>query len=396
MDKLIRKTYQATETKAIDNSRSLLVKISTNSPDRSKDVVFPNGAVLENYLKNPVVALAHKYDGLSIAKTDELQVTDDGIVAKVTFPDKGVYPIADTVYELYKGGFMNAWSIGFIPLEVEDLDGGGREFKKWELLEYSAVLVPDNPEALTLLRSKGINTKALEEIMHEKGVIPFKETPTSDSDTPWDSSLEVREASVEDLKIMCAWFDSDNPDIKQSYKLPHHKASGEHPVVLRGVYAAMGALLGARGGVDIPDGDRKGVYSHLAKHYKQYDQEPPEFREYSKEELEKLFSEEKIEDRQPGHVEKEGRVLSEKNRKLITTTIGQMKAAIDALSALLKATEPTHTETGKTVHRHVAALRQADKIIGIVLRDIRADGELGKVPDDSRMPVEVGAKGGEK
>ena len=89
-------------------------------------------------------------------------------------------------------------------------------------------------------------------------------------------------------------------------------------------------------------------------------------------------------------------MLSGKNRRLVSTTIGQMKIAIDALGELLRATVPTHNETGKTVHRHVAALRQADKIIGIVLRDIKADGELGKVPDDSRLPLVVGMKGGEK
>jgi len=39
----------------------------------------------------------------------------------------------------------------------------------------------------------------------------------------------------------------------------------------------MGALMGARGGVDIPDGDRRGVYSHLAKHYRDdFDEEPPD------------------------------------------------------------------------------------------------------------------------
>lgn len=437
MDKVIRKTYQATETKAVDDSRSLLVKISTSSPDRSRDIVIPSGAVFDNYLRNPVVALAHKYDGLSIAKTEELQITNEGIVAKVTFPEKGVYPVADTVYELYKGGFMNAWSIGFIPLEIEDIEGGGHEFKKWELLEYSAVLVPDNPEALTLLRSKGIDTKEVEDLLSEKGVIPFKDTPTASPDTAWDGSAEVKDATVEDLKVMCAWYDNANPDIKTSYKLPHHKAGGDHPVVLRGVYAAMGALLGARGGVNIPDSDRKGVYNHLAKHYQQYNQEPPAFKEYTEEELKGLFGEKASEDHKiVSNIEvdakenkvkiiftngdtsvydgdknfiehtdellkayretKEGRVLSEKNRKLIAATMGQLKSVLVALDQLLKATEPSQDEAGKTVHRHVAALRQADKIIGIVLRDIRADGELGIVPDDSRMPVAVGAKGVEK
>ena len=44
----IRKTYQA-ETKASDTDRSLIVKITTSNPDRSKDLVNPMGAVLDNF-----------------------------------------------------------------------------------------------------------------------------------------------------------------------------------------------------------------------------------------------------------------------------------------------------------------------------------------------------------
>jgi len=35
------------------------------------------------------------------------------------------------------------------------------------------------------------------------------------------------------------------------------------------------ALLGARGGVDIPSGDKRAVYNHLAAHYKEFDKVPP-------------------------------------------------------------------------------------------------------------------------
>lgn len=331
MDKVIRKTYQATETKAVDDSRSLLVKISTSSPDRSRDIVIPSGAVFDNYLRNPVVALAHKYDGLSIAKTEELQITNEGIVAKVTFPEKGVYPVADTVYELYKGGFMNAWSIGFIPLEIEDIEGGGHEFKKWELLEYSAVLVPDNPEALTLLRSKGIDIEPLKKALDS--LEEKKEVKNEEAKEKEDEKQTEDQKTVSNIEI-----DAKENKVK---------------------------LLFVNGETAEYGGDENFI-AHT-------------------DELLKAYRE-----------TKEGRVLSEKNRKLIATTMGQLKSVLVSLDQLLKATEPSQDEAGKTVHRHVAALRQADKIIGIVLRDIRADGELGKVPDDSRMPVALGAKGVEK
>jgi hypothetical protein len=41
------------------------------------------------------------------------------------------------------------------------------------------------------------------------------------------------------------------------------------------VKAAMGSMMGSRGGVDIPEADRKACYSHLSKHYDQFGKEPP-------------------------------------------------------------------------------------------------------------------------
>ena len=58
--------------------------------------------------------------------------------------------------------------------------------------------------------------------------------------------------------------------------MPHHDIiDGRLCVVWRGVAAAMAALMGARGGVDIPAADKRSVYTHLARHYAQFDREPP-------------------------------------------------------------------------------------------------------------------------
>lgn len=110
-----------------------------------------------------------------------------------------------------------------------------------------------------------------------KGVIPFKGYETLPESTEWDGPGEVAKAEIEDLKIMATWFDAEKPEAKSSYKLAHHRQM-DKKVVWRGVAAAMASLLGARGGVKVPDNDRKGIYDHLAKHYKQYDKEVPEYR----------------------------------------------------------------------------------------------------------------------
>jgi hypothetical protein len=323
MKKLIRKTYQA-ETKALEDSdRTLIVKISTASPDRSNDVVMPMGMMVDNYLKNPVVAFAHNYSGLAIGKTLEIQKSDDGIIAKVEFVPKGVYPLADQLFEMYKGGFMNAWSIGFIPKKHADRDDGGRDFEEWELLEYSAVLVPDNPEALTLLRSKGVDVETLEKAM----------------------KVVVSEEEVKEDK---------NNDKKQVNSVVNFEVNAKEKTI---------TLI-------MSNNDR--VAFNTSDDYLTY-----------------------LADILKSHQEfKEGRVLSEKNRKLIASVIDQMNAVIKAMQALLDATEKEpkeiHDERHKMVVDLTAALKVADQVIGRALRDVKSKGELGKDPDDTRVPVAKG------
>jgi flagellar motility protein MotE (MotC chaperone) len=77
-----------------------------------------------------------------------------------------------------------------------------------------------------------------------------------------------------------AWFDENDPENFGAYKLPHHDiVNGRFSVVWRGVAAAMAALKGARGGVDIPAGDREAVYNHLRRHYEEFEREAPELSE---------------------------------------------------------------------------------------------------------------------
>lgn len=143
--------------KEVDPTRTLAIRISTVNPDRSKDVVIPSGGKLNNYLANPVVAAFHNYNNPSVGKTVTIAVSDTDIVVLMEFPPVGVNPQADMLHELYKGGFQNAASIGFIPLTWEPIPQGGYKFLSWEMIEWSLVLVPDNPEAVKMLKSKGLD-----------------------------------------------------------------------------------------------------------------------------------------------------------------------------------------------------------------------------------------------
>jgi len=271
---------------------------TTPEVDRYGDIIEMDGWEIDNYLKNPVFLWAHDYKQPPIGKALAVEKTPRGLVFRIRFAEPEIYPFADTIYKLYLGGYLRATSVGFRDLEREPItDQDGRQtgwrYKRQELYELSAVPVPANPNALMLAVQKGVLTPGEveevmgvpyeEDLMQEagiKGVIPFKAYPTEPEDAPWDGPAEIKAAEVEDLKVICTWYDSEKPDVKSSYKLPHHRAKG-YRVVWRGVSAAMAALLGARGGVDVPEKDRQGIYDHLVQHYAQFDKEPPEFRAYA-------------------------------------------------------------------------------------------------------------------
>ena len=69
-----------------------------------------------------------------------------------------------------------------------------------------------------------------------------------------------------------AWRDPNgDPSTKADYKLGHHEVSADGTpgaANVKGCIAVIAALHGARGGVNIPDADRKAVYAHAAQHLK--------------------------------------------------------------------------------------------------------------------------------
>jgi hypothetical protein len=294
--------------------------------DRDHDIIKADGWKFENYLKNPVFLPFHNSWTVPAAKC--VGITRGSGMAGVSFdikfasiedlctnPDTPSQEalLADTLYNAYMNGFMSAVSIGFIVLESEENDSGenkdlpswqrGRIFTSQEMIELSAVAIPANPNALIQARSfKGwkagqfdILKTILSPAKKIKGAIAYKKFPLADKDSAWDGATVVKEADVDDLKVVCAWFDSDNAEDKGAYKLPHHLGSADgHKTVWAGVKAAMGALLGARGGVGIPEGDKEKVHAHLSKHYKEFDEEAPELKSYSATELKAMFPAEEL------------------------------------------------------------------------------------------------------
>ncbi|MDP9862315.1 MULTISPECIES: hypothetical protein [Streptosporangium] len=108
-------------------------------------------------------------------------------------------------------------------------------------------------------------------------VTRFQDLPLADRDRHWDGDAadkHVRKwAGAEEepgakYRDAHVWYDGDNADNFESYKLPiADVVDGELKAVPRAVMAAAAVVQGARGGVDVPEEDIGRIKSHLAKYY---------------------------------------------------------------------------------------------------------------------------------
>ena len=133
--------------------------ISTAAVDRERDSVSVQGWDLDAYRQNPVVLWAHDGSELPVGRC--VEIGDDGVAlrASVEFVPADmplVGPKAEAILRMSRTGFLNATSVGFRPLEFElakdrmDEDDWFPPFNfiRQELMEFSIVSIPCNPEAL--------------------------------------------------------------------------------------------------------------------------------------------------------------------------------------------------------------------------------------------------------
>lgn len=163
----LRKAFVA-ECRAIDpETRSVDFVISTASVDRMGDTVSVDGWKLDTYRKNPVVLWAHDASMLPIAKASNVRVEDGKLKARAEFAPKEMSGMANAVFEMIRGGFLSATSVGFAPLKYAFSEAADRKFGidfiEQELLEFSIVPIPANSEALIEARSAGIDIEPVRE-----------------------------------------------------------------------------------------------------------------------------------------------------------------------------------------------------------------------------------------
>jgi len=317
--------------------------LTSKTVDRDSEVILPDGGDVEEFKTNPVFLWAHDIWSPSIGKvlTKTMNINHLRMSADVQFDLDD--PFAALIFNKYAKGHLNAGSIRFRPTQVSPdpvMKGQkGVTIEKWKLLEFSAVPVPANPQALAQIQ------KGFEEIDDHR----VKEWGKQLSEMePSNAAKEITEENLNlvDLYIKMintgkgddapeqkqgrltrdepipfqATFDANGNEVSQTsssnptadikyvqveedtFKLTDHVMDQIEASVLAGIQKAMNpllmdefkyvdkdgepqwvllanAMINLFHNKTLPDYQKKYVYDHLAANYKKFDRKPPAFEE---------------------------------------------------------------------------------------------------------------------
>jgi hypothetical protein len=222
------------ETKDL-GERKMEFHASGEGVDRDGDIIRADGWDTKNWRKNPVFLWSHARSMPPLARGLSDSIADKSLDIAVEFAQKGVdyedwptvIPSPETVYLMYKGGFMRAVSVGFMPEkyavpespeERQNLGLGrwGVEYLKQELLELSAVTVPANPNALRLALSSGLIEQSQAEVWEKLIDNPHRELLEKCADELVDIFIDKATEVVKFIEE-----EDDNEDTKtRSFVVP--------------------------------------------------------------------------------------------------------------------------------------------------------------------------------
>lgn len=195
------------ESKALKNG-DVESYVSTEDPDRVGDVILAAGWQLDNYRKTGSPVLFGHHYGITpgggiphIGNAIEMEVQGKGLWSVTRFHEKTQLSRESAM--LAREGIMPAWSVGFNPTKAPKLrrkddeeDGEiiGFVFDEVELLEYSLVPVPCNPECTSRaakMYQKGTIGHAMFTLIRDAGSLhnPPAAQPVTDGDDAADDIL---------------------------------------------------------------------------------------------------------------------------------------------------------------------------------------------------------------
>jgi Caudovirus prohead serine protease len=204
-DRTIGRVLKQATIDEVDDNRTAEFIASSNREDRYGDIVEQTGWDLADFWLNPVFLWGHASYQPPIGWVREFGVIDEGnkTKAKVEFLPEGVDDFADKLFELTKIRAIRTVSVGFIPLEMEDItDDKGRwmgfRFLRNQLIELSLCSVPANPDAVQLARSLDTNPAFLRRVCD----LPTPESLVTLSENPPSAREQVGKFTRRNLAML--------------------------------------------------------------------------------------------------------------------------------------------------------------------------------------------------
>jgi len=291
--------------------KKLIAIASTPNADRMGDSLPLDKWDLKNFKNNPVLQAGHDYKPqFTIGIAKNIKVENNQLTFEPVF--HGITALARETKTMYDEGFLKAWSVGFIPGD-QKYDKESGEFitiGKNELLEVSAVAVPANAEALTELKSFDNETEKSNPSISIKSWIKkeLKKELEKDIEKEDEKEDEKEEEEVEDEEL-----EEEEKEEKEEIK--------------------------------------ESVIKEDKKEEKEKEEE--EEKEEEKDEDEKI-EDEKVEEKKQNKSnvkEKAGKIISEKNKKIIQNRITNLKDTVSTLEKLLDISEKPKEAPKKKINQ---------------------------------------------
>jgi len=176
-------------------SREVVACISSSCVDRDKEIVLPSGMKKKSHAGMTVF---YDHDtSRPVASCQWVKASGDKLLAKHRFTDKT--ELGRDMFALVQDGVLRSYSIGFQPdsqpsaATREELSAhpewskAKRVIRSYDLLEYSLVGIPANPDALTLCVAKGLISAATGVLLKR---VPLEPTPEKTSTVTLNHSGE--------------------------------------------------------------------------------------------------------------------------------------------------------------------------------------------------------------
>ena len=259
----------------------------------------------DNHLgKNDVkMLLLHNQFELAIGIWTEIKTDDHGLYVKGSMPLDDAR-VKEQIIPQMKIGSVDSMSIGIYIYDYKPINNAEGKISHYrltdvELIEISIVNFPANDKAKISAIQKHLDKMKQEmslidkdkdriiEVKVEKKATPRNKLPKTftDKDRKWDKTSAINrvrkktgseENASSSYKSAFLWYDSENEENLTAYKLPIADVIKDKlTIVPKAVFSAAAAIRGARGGVDIPDSEKKQVIKNINYLYDQMGLESP-------------------------------------------------------------------------------------------------------------------------